>query len=84
MPSYRAVSGVWARTMPPAAFTSRMPSVPSDAVPERITAIARSCAESASVLRKKSIGVYCVRSVGRGRRCSRPSTIPICTFGGMT
>ena len=45
MPSYFAVSGTWAMVMPPTALISRTPMAPSDAVPERITPIARFSAE---------------------------------------
>ena len=45
MPSYFAVAGTWAMVMPPTALISRTPMAPSDAVPERITPIARFSAE---------------------------------------
>ena len=51
------VCGSCAKVIPPTAFTSRTPLVPSDAVPDRTTAMARSCIDSASELRKKSIGL---------------------------
>ena len=84
MPSYLAVSGSCARVMPPTDLMSRMPAAPSDAVPDRMTPIARWCAASASERRKKSTGTYCELSVGRGRRCRTSSAMPIWTFGGIT
>ena len=66
MPSYFAVSGFCANVIPPAALISRTPVAPSDAVPDKITPMARLWACSASEVRNESIGVYCVRSSGRG------------------
>jgi hypothetical protein len=39
MPSYLAVSLLWANVIPPAALIAIIPSAPSDALPERITPI---------------------------------------------
>ena len=39
MPSYAAELGSWAKAMPPSALIALTPSVPSEAVPDRITPI---------------------------------------------
>ena len=66
MPSYLAVSGVWAKVIPPPALISHRPNEPSVAVPERTTPTARAPAYSANERKKTSIGIWRDCSTGRG------------------
>ena len=62
MPSYLAESGVCAIVMPPTALISLMPIAPSEAVPDRMTPMARSCAQRARDSKKTSMGLNWLRS----------------------
>jgi hypothetical protein len=84
IPSYFAVPGSCAIVTPPAALISRMPNVPSEAVPERMMPIARAPADPASEAKKVSTGVYCERSSGRALKWSVRPMMIICAFGGIT
>lgn len=46
-----------AKVIPPAAFTATLPRVPSEAVPERMTLMARSPRSLASEFKKWSMGM---------------------------
>jgi hypothetical protein len=52
MPSYFALLMSWAKVMPPSLLIAFSPMVPSEAVPERITPIARLPRSAASEARK--------------------------------
>ena len=69
--SYLADSSC-AKVMPPSALIASSPSVPSVAVPERITPIARSRWSCASDSKKASIGWCAPRSCGRGFNFKTP------------
>ena len=58
MPSYFAVAGSCANVMPSIVLISRIPSAPSDAVPDSTTPIACPRSERASDRKKKSMGLY--------------------------
>ena len=58
MPSYLAVAGSCANVMPSIVLISRIPSAPSDAVPDSTTPIACPRSERASDRKKKSMGLY--------------------------
>jgi hypothetical protein len=59
MLSYFADSSSWANVIPPAALMARHPSVPSEAVPDKMTPIACCPAFSASERKKSLIGMCC-------------------------
>ncbi len=71
-------------TMPPAALTSRRPSVPSVPVPDRMMQIARCCWSSASERKKKSMGTRTPRCLIGSVRCSFSPLIVKYVLGGMT
>src|SRR5256712_4516315 len=84
MPSNFADCGASANVMPPSALIAFSPSAPSDALPERITPIARMFMSSASERRKRSIGMWGPRSSDRCARFRTPSAMVMLVFGGMT
>jgi hypothetical protein len=73
-----------AKVMPAAAWISSIPSVPSVAVPERITPIALWLCSSASERMKMSIGWCSPRISARGESWSMPSDITSDLPGGIT
>ena len=62
MPSKRAVSGSWAKVMPPSSLMHLSPAVPSEAVPESTTPIADIPRSTASERKKASTGICCPAS----------------------
>ena len=81
IPSNFAVSSC-ANVIPPSAFTAFEPSVPSDAVPERMTLMARLPRSAASERSSASIGIT-ARSP-RGSTRSTPSANVTAPSGGAT
>ena len=84
IPSYFAVSGSCANVMPPSTLIARSPSVPSVAVPERITPTARSFWSAASDTRKLSTDLKGCGPDGRSSTASLPRLIERLALGGMT
>ena len=72
-----------AKVRPPSALMASRPSVPSVALPERITPMARSHWSRARASRKWSMERGATRCGGRGRSCSTPRTMPRLVLGGM-
>ena len=81
--SYLADSSC-ANVIPSAALMASRPSVPSVAVPERITPMARSRWSSASDSKKKSMACCGRRPVARGSSLNTPLAMRMLTFGGIT
>jgi hypothetical protein len=79
-----ADSGSWAKAMPPSALIAVSPSVPSDAMPERITPMPWLPCPSASVRRKESMGMWEPPVRLRGTSFNTPSARTMSLEGGMT
>ncbi len=84
MPSYLADFSSCAKVMPPADLMASSPRVPSDAVPDRTTPIARLPASSAREPKKWSIGMPGIVVFRRATRWSTPPLMLIVVFGGIT
>ena len=80
---YRAEAS-WAKVSPPSALMASSPSVPSLAVPDRITPIARSFWSSASDSKKASMTLRGSRARLRCRSFSVPPAMLRVMLGGMT
>ena len=81
--SYFAVSS-WANVMPPSALIASSPSVPSVAVPDRITPMARSRWSWARASKNTSMERAGARLRWRGLSVNTPSVMPRSVLGGMT
>ena len=81
MPSNLAESSACTKTAPAFSLIERRPSVPSEPMPERITAMPRACWSSASERKKKSMGKFRPRGETCGKRWSIPCSSDIVLAG---
>ncbi len=84
MPSYLADAGSCTNTAPPPPCTARRPSVPSDPVPDRMTAAALSPESSARERKKKSMGILAPADLSCSVSWSLPWKMERSLLGGIT